>query len=222
MSRSETAEAERTSETSIEISRLVDEIHALRQAVDDLREELVWELRQLRAANQEAKPPFRLTSMPLDPTAADFAQRVNAVDASVFAAPDALAELMHRLTAEPPTAQLAAEDWIEDQEFTPGDVVEIEAAMRDWFAEYLVVVKREAEWFLADDGEGWLYLLWSRDNNCYLRLLTEGEQREVAQLSGIECVIEDNADEVPPLPAAGGETSVINRGSPAENQRSLF
>lgn len=169
------------------MERLTDEVATLRQVIDDLREELTWEIRQLREGTPEWKARFHLTSMPADPTLPDFHQRVNAVDSSVFAAPPAnLRDLMQRLTSGASSSQLTADDWVEDQEFPAGEVVEIDATIRDWFAEYLVIVKREVDWFLADDGEGWFYLLWSRGERCYLRLLTDEEQHDVSRLTGIE------------------------------------
>lgn len=172
------------------IDRLNDEVHTLRIAVDELREELVYELRQLRDGIREGtlhpKPPFHLHSLPLDPAAPDFHQRVNAVFPNSLTSPsNSFAELVQRLTDEAATAHLAADDWVEDQEFPLGEVVEIDSSILDWFNEYLVIVKREGDWFLADDGEGWLYLLWRRGENCYLRLLTEEQQQEVARLTGL-------------------------------------
>jgi hypothetical protein len=169
------------------IDRLTDEINTLRVALDDLREELVWELRQLREGTPEWQARFKLTSMPLDPAAPDFHQRVNAVDAGVMMLPaENLSELVERLTRAAATSQLAANDWAEDQEFPPGETVEIEASILDWFNEYLVVVKRENEWFLADDGEGSFFLLWTRAERSFLRMLTDPEQEEVTRLSGLK------------------------------------
>jgi hypothetical protein len=167
------------------IERLTEEIHTLRMAVDELREALVWELRQLREAAPQWPARLQLTSMPADPTAPDFHRRVNAVDASVFAAPATFEELVQRLTSQAATAQLSAEGWVEDQEFPPGDVVGIDAAIRDWFGEYLVAVKDGPEWFLADDGEGWFYLLWSRNEQHFVLLLTDEQAQEVTRLTGL-------------------------------------
>ncbi|MEX2186049.1 MAG: hypothetical protein WD875_04610 [Pirellulales bacterium] len=68
------------------VEKLNDEVETLRQAVDDLRAELIDELRKLRDALPvpASNPPYRLTSMPQDPCAEDFGERVNAFDASVF------------------------------------------------------------------------------------------------------------------------------------------
>ena len=185
--RKDDEEDDRGSELVEVIEQLTEEVTTLRQAVDDLREELTWEIRQLREGTPEWKARFHLTSMPVDPTLPDFHRRVNAVDSSVFAVPTTtLQDLMQQLTSEVSSSRLVADDWVEDQEFTSGEVVEIDAAIRDWFAEYLVIVKREADWFLADDGEGWFYVLWSRDERCYLRLLTDEEQHEFSRLTGIE------------------------------------
>jgi hypothetical protein len=60
-----------------EVGRLADEVRVLRDAIDDLRIELEYVTQ-----NREPPPaPFQLTSMPLDPTAPDFHDRVNAVKA---------------------------------------------------------------------------------------------------------------------------------------------
>ena len=50
------------------------------QASDEIREDLQWAVRN-GALPVELPDPFRLTSMPLDPTAEDFHERVNAVSA---------------------------------------------------------------------------------------------------------------------------------------------
>jgi len=200
------------------LERLTDEVTTMRQAIDDLREELAWEIRQLREGTPEWKARFHLTSMPVDATLPDFHRRVNAVDSSVFAVPaTTLQDLMQRLTSEVSSSRLAADDWVEDQEFTPGEVVEIDAAIRDWFAEYLVIVKREADWFLADDGEGWFYVLWSRGERCYLRLLTDEELQDVCRLTGIEPET-NSADAAESLP----EFAAAPDPPPAASQRSLW
>ncbi|MBI3467466.1 MAG: hypothetical protein HY000_31030 [Planctomycetes bacterium] len=119
------------------VRRLGDEIGVQRQAIDDLREELAYELRKLRDEVTQSPPPYRLTSMPGDPFAEDFHERVNTVDASDIEQPPATVEgLLQSLMAEPPVEHLAAEDWVEDQEFPPGTVIAIEPAIFDWFAEY--------------------------------------------------------------------------------------
>jgi hypothetical protein len=50
----------------------IEEIGVLRDAIDEEKEVLEW-------AAQNDKPIFRLTSMPADPAAADFAQKLNSV-----------------------------------------------------------------------------------------------------------------------------------------------
>lgn len=216
--RKDDEEDDRGSELAEVIERLNEEVTTLRQAVDDLREELTWEIRQLREGTPEWKARFNLTSMPVDPASPDFHQRVNAVDSTIFAAPaGTLNDLMQRLTSEGAASRLAAGDWLEDQDFTPGEVVEIDSVIMDWFAEYLVVVKREADWFLADDGEGWLYVLWSRDEKCYLRLLTEDQQKEICQLAGIRPATDSaNAD------APADELAADVDQEPVATQRSLW
>ncbi len=189
--------------------RLAGEMHVLRMAVDELREALTHELRTLRdaLAVPGSPPPYRLSSLPNDPCAANFHQQVNALDASVFdearefvaaERPPALsaAEFVGRLIQQPPTAQLAAEDWVEDQEFTPDEVVEVELSIHDWFAEYLVCVWQSEKWSVADDGLGSLFLLWTRDQRCFVRRLTEVQQQEFCALAGVFLNAETDEGEV--------------------------
>ena len=150
-----------------------------------------------------------------EPLAADFHQRVNAVDPSMLAKPpNPLSSFIGQLMIEPPTDELAASDWVEDQEFTPGEVVAIEPEMADWIEQYLVIVKREANWLLADNGEGWFYLLWKRDEQCYVRLLTQEQQAEVMRLGGLSSDA-DWSEEAPPpeSPAIHDEPVRSNQGT---------
>jgi hypothetical protein len=59
------------------VQALTDEVRVLRHAVDELREEIQYAVRNLidmPEVMQHARP---LTSMPIDPAAPDFAERVN-------------------------------------------------------------------------------------------------------------------------------------------------
>jgi hypothetical protein len=78
-----------------EIRNLRDEMHVLREAVDELREQLEYALRNA-APKQDAWLPTRaITSFPVDPTAPDWAARVNSIDSASMPPPspaDALPE----------------------------------------------------------------------------------------------------------------------------------
>ena len=58
------------------VSELVDQVAILREAIDDLREEFAWAVQNGRVP-QQLSPPFLLKSMPKDPTAPDWAARLN-------------------------------------------------------------------------------------------------------------------------------------------------
>ncbi len=60
------------------VNSLVEQVRILRQAVDEIGDELGWAIRN-RFRDQLPSPPFVLNSFPLDPLADDFAERVNAV-----------------------------------------------------------------------------------------------------------------------------------------------
>jgi hypothetical protein len=56
-----------------------EEVGALRDAIDELRELYQWALNNHRL---DATSPFRLTSMPLDAAAPDYAERLNRYSAA--------------------------------------------------------------------------------------------------------------------------------------------
>lgn len=173
------------------IELLSAEVHTLRIAVDELREELVHELRQLRDHQQETPRRFRLTSMPLDPASPDFHRQVNALDASVFDAPESFEAFLQLLMSGEPAEKVTRDNWVEDQDFNLGEVIEIDSAIQDWYAEYIVVVRREADWFVADGGEGWFYFLWGRDGRLFLRLLTDEQEQQFTRWTGLKPEIDE-------------------------------
>jgi len=69
------------------VQQLRDEVQLLRMAVDELREEVQ---RANRNVDDVPSRPlrFRLTSMPADPTASDWAKRLNEVDSIASQMPD--------------------------------------------------------------------------------------------------------------------------------------
>jgi len=62
------------------ILQLRDEVHVLREAIDELREELQYLVRNPdHSAAREQLPRLRVTSLASDPTAEDFGERINVV-----------------------------------------------------------------------------------------------------------------------------------------------
>ena len=61
------------------LDRMTEEVRVLRQVVDELREEIQWAARNVVGETPPRLPTRRITSMPLDPTCDDFAERVNAL-----------------------------------------------------------------------------------------------------------------------------------------------
>jgi hypothetical protein len=59
-----------------EVRQLREEVRVVWEAVDELRESMEHALRN---PPEPPPPPFRLTSMAADPTAEDFAERLNAI-----------------------------------------------------------------------------------------------------------------------------------------------
>lgn len=58
------------------VEQLTDELVVVREALDELREEVAWSLRNLMD-NLPPQPPTILSSMPADPTAQNWAERLN-------------------------------------------------------------------------------------------------------------------------------------------------
>lgn len=61
------------------VVRLTEEVRVLRQTIDELREDFQCAVTNGRARYEPAEPPLQIVSMPLDPTARDFGQRINSV-----------------------------------------------------------------------------------------------------------------------------------------------
>lgn len=60
-----------TTELTVALQAIADELQVLRQVLDELRDEFSWAMRNAPL------PPFHLTSTPADPTAPDWAARLN-------------------------------------------------------------------------------------------------------------------------------------------------
>lgn len=180
-----TTEQDESSGVFVEmVTELAHQVEILREAVDELRDELTYELRKLRDAVTEPAKPFRLTSMPRDPFAPDFHARVNAVQPEqVAAALETPSQLLNRLMQEVAIRQLTADDWDAKQEFTPEETVEIDSETFDWFAENFAAVHQGPEHFVADDGSRGRYLVWCRDKRCYVRLLTPNQQDVLEEMA---------------------------------------
>lgn len=77
---------------------LSEEVRVLRQAVDDLREEIQWAARNLVDPDQGSLANRRIRTMPLDPCAADFAERVNATAPALLSLDTRCEESQHSST----------------------------------------------------------------------------------------------------------------------------
>jgi hypothetical protein len=64
------------------LDRLREELTVVRQVLDEIREEMEWANRNPRESDQLPMMPRRITSMPLDPCAPDWAERVNRYSAA--------------------------------------------------------------------------------------------------------------------------------------------
>jgi hypothetical protein len=68
--------ASESSDLIAAVGELTDEINVLRQALDELRDDVMWTVRN---ALSPSGAPMQLTSIPLDPTVRDFGARINAL-----------------------------------------------------------------------------------------------------------------------------------------------
>ena len=62
-----------------EIVLLRQEVEVLRNVLDEVRDSLQWTIRNGVLPNHDVIKPLHITSLPLDPAADDFHERVNAV-----------------------------------------------------------------------------------------------------------------------------------------------
>lgn len=65
------------SELTEEVRQLKEEVRILRDVLGEIHEELQWAVRNALLPSAAASPLRRIVSMPLDPTAPDFAARLN-------------------------------------------------------------------------------------------------------------------------------------------------
>lgn len=178
------------------IHDLTKQVRMLRQAVEELRDEVFAESlhRRQEPVNVETTPaatsPVLLKSMPLDPCDPEFGRKINAADIveAVAIPPDrprgtTLNEFVARLTREPPADQISYEEWTAGREVDSGKIVTVDDELFDWFADHF-----EAEYeapggayVLAGDNGG-LYVIWSSDSDIFLRQLTEAEAGEFDEL----------------------------------------
>ena len=100
-----------------------------------------------------------------------------------------------------PDCWLREHDWIEGEEFLPDEIVQLDAAIYDWFLEYLVTLCQETHWRVLDGDEDLVYLIWTKPEGCFLRRLTPsqlhlffewtGQIRQVEPTAG--CIVEEPA-----------------------------
>jgi hypothetical protein len=67
---------EQIEELTREMQALREEVQVLRMSIDEFRDDLVHALRN---PPEQLPPPLHIHSLPLDPTAPDFGDRINAV-----------------------------------------------------------------------------------------------------------------------------------------------
>lgn len=163
---------------------LHDEVQALRESVDELRESIVWELRQLLQANQDRLPPWRVTSLPVDPALEDFHHRVNRVGSTPPAMlQDELTSWAEHLMQGEPSDWRQAQDWREGEEFSPDAIVQLDPSIYDWFVEYLVTIWESVNWRVLDGDEDLQYLVWANATGRFLRRLTARQLGDFLELA---------------------------------------
>jgi DNA-directed RNA polymerase subunit RPC12/RpoP len=94
-------------ELTAAVTGLSEDIHVLRQAIDDLRDDVMWAVRNALAPSG---PPFQLTSMPRDPTARDFGARINGMRPSDLPAETVPEERKGETAPSEPVVTVAEDD----------------------------------------------------------------------------------------------------------------
>jgi len=178
---------------------LTRQVRMLRQAVEELREEVFAESPHRWKEPIDAEqapavtPPLRLKSMPLNPCDPEFGRKINAVDVAEEPAmpPErpravSLAEFVARFTSESPASQIGLNDWADGQAVSSGVVVTVDEELYEWFAEHFEPEYEHPEgaYVLAGDNGG-LYVLWGHESEIFLRQLTTAEAEEFDDLMRI-------------------------------------
>lgn len=70
------------------LNRLLEELAMARQMLEEIQDDLAWAIMNCRDGGHSPRPPLRITSMPLDPCADDWSERVNR-----YSAADVVAEV---------------------------------------------------------------------------------------------------------------------------------
>jgi len=181
------------------IRDLTKQVRMLRQAVEELREEVFAESphRQQEPADADPAPavttPLRLKSMPLDPCDPEFGRKINTVGVAEESEmpperPRAatLNEFVARLTSEPSADQIGFYEWADGRKVESGVVVEVDDELFDWFADHF-----DAEYeapggaYVLAGNNGGQYVLWGNGSDIFLRQLTEAEAGEFSELMRI-------------------------------------
>lgn len=87
MKRTDTQQVD-TGEIAAALERLADELEVIRQVLDEIRHEMQWANRNGGDNDHGVPTERRITSMPLDPTAKDWAKRLNRYSAADLPADD--------------------------------------------------------------------------------------------------------------------------------------
>lgn len=64
------------------LDRLLEELAMARQMLEEIQDDLAWAIMSQHDRNQVGPIPLRITSLPLDPCAPDWAERVNRFSAA--------------------------------------------------------------------------------------------------------------------------------------------
>lgn len=83
------AAPEARDELAASVEALAAEVRVLREAIDELREEIQYATNNLFDRPEPPLPHRRITSMPQDPTANNFGERLNAYTSDELPADDA-------------------------------------------------------------------------------------------------------------------------------------
>lgn len=59
------------------LDRLLEELAMARQMLEEIQDDLAWVMMSQHDRNEVVRTPLRITSLPLDPCAPDWAERVN-------------------------------------------------------------------------------------------------------------------------------------------------
>lgn len=170
-------------ETTESIERLTQHVELLCEAVDELRDGLVYELRNLRdslAAMSPGEPAARLG------TVANVVRQTRP-SAQAAAPAETFEEFVARLQQLAPDLKRTSAESHPGATFVPGIVVEVDAEILGWVMQATTTIWDRTSWCVAEGPGPAYFVLWRDGSRSFVRKLTDAESKRFGMESVRDC-----------------------------------